>query len=145
MCKSCSEEKKLFELDSAGRPRLDRFCKECISKVAQQRGSKIFWDGVDAEQPPAYFDHVFHFTDSSATTVIIEDSVADMSYLDSSLTQRFMDSTTSSLSLNGYRSSNDSGDGLGESLTRRRRSHIDRLSNSSYSREQLLVDLFSPQ
>lgn len=114
----------------------------CITKATKQRGSKIFWTGVDAEQPPAYFDLMFHFTDSSASTVIIEDSVADMSFLESSRSRYNMDSATSSISLNGHGSSIDSSD-LSDSLSRWRKSHIDRLSNSSYTKEQLMVDLFS--
>lgn len=140
VCKSCSEEKKLFELDSAGKPLVDRFCKECMAKAAKQRGSKILWNGVDAEQPPAYFDLIFHFTGSSVSTVIADDSITDMSFLESSRSRHNMDSTTSSISVNDLGSS--SGD-LSDSLSRRRKSHIDRLSNSSYIKEQLIADLFS--
>ncbi|GAB9476066.1 hypothetical protein Gpo141_00013138, partial [Globisporangium polare] len=140
VCKSCSEEKKLFELDSAGKPLVDRFCKECMAKAAKQRGSKILWNGVDAEQPPAYFDLIFHFTGSSVSTVNADDSITDMSFLESSRSRHNMDSTTSSISVNDLGSS--SGD-LSDSLSRRRKSHIDRLSNSSYTKEQLIADLFS--
>ena len=140
VCKSCSEEERIFELDKAGCPISDRFCIKCLEVVAKQRGSKISWDGVDAEQPPAYFDYVFHLSgvrpplesdmSSTVSTVSTDESVNDTSYLDKSLRKR------------GFVSGDELEDReLLEDLNRRRRSHVERLSSSSYTREQLLSDL----
>lgn len=118
--------------------------------VAKQRGSRILWDGVDAGQPPAYFDHMFHFTDptrSAAALLLAKESLVDLSYLDESMSRMHMDSIASksshsSSSYYGDSSSNDGGD-VDDSTIRRRRSHVARLSASvSYTHEQLMVDLF---
>lgn len=105
--------------------------------VAKQRGSRILWDGLDAGQPPAYFDHMFHFTDPTgrAAALLAKESLVDLSYLDESMGRMHLDSVTSQNSQNS--SSNDD-----DLILHRRRSHVARLSTSSYTREQLLVDLF---
>lgn len=140
VCRSCSEEKAIFQLDRSGRPIRDRFCKKCLVLVAMQRGSTINWNGVEAEQPPAYFDYVFQLSNlrsrfgsdlnSSVTTILSESNVIDTSYIDESMKR-----------LGISRSELDASE-WGD-YYRRKRSHADRLSRSSYSSEEdLLSDLY---
>lgn len=171
MCRSCSEEKKVFELDhKSGKPLTDRFCNACLNKVAKQRGSKIRWDGVDAEQPPPYFDYVFQLSkqkinktkgktstrsgtlsaeesseiSSSMESVLSdESSVVDVAYLDISLKKIGLYDAAGGA---GGAESEDGDDGKDvddDGFQRRKRSHAERLSNSSYTREQLFSDLGS--
>ncbi|KAF1328010.1 hypothetical protein FI667_g7274, partial [Globisporangium splendens] len=155
VCKACSKDEKLFELDRAGRAVSDRFCSKCLDVVAKQRGSKITWDGVEVEQPPAYFDYAFQFmltsksvqnqskwleSDSSVSTLwSTDDSVNDTRYLDESLDAReFSDDGMSDIS-ELYED---------EDISRRRRTHASRLSSSSSTyatKEEFLADLFAAE
>uniref|UniRef100_K3X122 FYVE-type domain-containing protein n=1 Tax=Globisporangium ultimum (strain ATCC 200006 / CBS 805.95 / DAOM BR144) TaxID=431595 RepID=K3X122_GLOUD len=133
VCKACSAEELVFKLDKGGRPMSDRFCVTCLEIVAKQRGSKIYWDGIDAEQPPAYFDYVFHLSgmrpapETSTTLSDGDEDLNDTSYLDESFKK---------LGFGG-----DDVFAVLEDVRRRKRSHADRISNASYTMEQLLSDL----
>lgn len=154
VCRSCSEEKKIFELDhKSGRPLTDRFCKACLDKVAKQRGSKIRWDGVDAEQPPPYFDYVFQLSNqktmtNSTTAHSAEESSEISSSMESMLSNEtsvvdvaYLDISLKKIGLYDAGTGAESGDD--DDFQRRKRSHAERLSNSSYTREQLFSDLGS--
>lgn len=160
VCNCCSKEKKLFEFDKTGRRGRDRFCHKCIAKVAAQRGSKIYWDGVfeEVEAQPPYLAHMFqHFSSSQSVTLsnTAASSVGSAGFSDthfgssaayirdsvSSFARADMESTHSFTSSYGGRGESDYY--LDDAGRRRRQSHVDRLSTSSYSKEQLLNDLFS--
>ncbi|KAF1328011.1 hypothetical protein FI667_g7275, partial [Globisporangium splendens] len=133
VCKACSAEELIFKLDKAGRPMSERFCVTCLEAVARQRGSKIYWDGIDAEQPPAFFDYVFHLSgvrsalEGSSTLSADDEGLNDTSYLDESLKKLGFGGDDDLVVL--------------EDLRRRKRSHADRISNVSYTMDQLLSDL----
>lgn len=127
--------------------------------MAKQRGSKIRWDGVDAEQPPPYFDYVFQLSKwkttktNSATTLSAEESSVISSSMESMLSDEtsvvdvaYLDISLKKIGLYDAGTSADSGDDdkdVDDDFQRRKRSHAERLSNSSYTREQLFSDLGS--
>lgn len=137
-------------MDSTGRPVTDRFCKECLTAVAKQRGSKIKWDGVAAEQPPAYFDYVFQFSDarprldsvasSAMSTTRSNDSWIDTAYIDESMRKLGLGGGDDDKS-NTSESQDDSE--LDDDFYRRKRSHADRISTGAYNKERLLSDLYA--
>lgn len=159
VCNCCSKEKKLFEFDKSGRRVTDRFCNRCIAKVARQHGSKIYWDGVfeEVETHPPYFDHMFqHFSSLSATERALSDAssvestmYSDMNFGNSTAytsdgMSSFARADLESMSSIASSYFGDVPTRLGsDEVVRRRQSCADRLSTSSYSKEQLMSDLFS--
>ncbi|GAB9473313.1 hypothetical protein Gpo141_00010467, partial [Globisporangium polare] len=81
VCRSCSNEAKLFELAKADRPLSDRFCHRCLAEVAKQRGSKIYGSAA-TEQPttPAFLNFAFQASADSALLMDFDDRI-DMVYL----------------------------------------------------------------
>ncbi|TYZ57545.1 hypothetical protein PybrP1_010621, partial [[Pythium] brassicae (nom. inval.)] len=166
VCAGCQQEKKLFELDKAGRRVSDRFCNKCIAKVAAQRGSKIYWDGafeeVETHAPP-YLDHMFqHFSSLSSTERALSDAASsensavfsDMNFGSSaayfsdglsSFARADMESTSSFASSCSEDTRARGESGPDDTDARRRQSRADRLSTSSYTKEQLdFIDSISP-
>ncbi|KAF1327918.1 hypothetical protein FI667_g7269, partial [Globisporangium splendens] len=140
VCKGCSEERKIFELDKSGRLLRDRFCRNCLDTAAKQRGSAIEWDDSSApnEQPPAFFDYVFHFSgargpldselSSTYSTMLVDESTISTSYLEDT----------------SLRSNEELDPSVLDGFIRRKQSHAERLSRRSYSNEEdLLSDLFT--
>ncbi|KAF1328015.1 hypothetical protein FI667_g7271, partial [Globisporangium splendens] len=118
--------------DKSGRAIRDRFCKRCLVLVAAQRGSRITWDGVAADQPPAYFDYVFQLSrrDSQLANITSEANTIDTAYIDESLKRLGL--------VYGDVDRSEWSD-----YYRRRLSHADRLSRSSYSSaDDVLSDLY---
>lgn len=142
VCKSCSVEKQLFELDASGHPRTDRFCKRCLTQVAKQRGSAIVWknEPVPARSLPLYFDYVFVMASKRSNR-----SSKSSSSSSSSLTPQMSDSLvkTTYLEESVRRLDNESarGEERNDGPARQRRRFIERLSSCSYTKEQFLADL----
>uniref|UniRef100_K3X117 START domain-containing protein n=1 Tax=Globisporangium ultimum (strain ATCC 200006 / CBS 805.95 / DAOM BR144) TaxID=431595 RepID=K3X117_GLOUD len=112
----------------------------CLDAVAKQRGSAIEWDGSSApnEQPPVFFDYVFHFSgvrgpldselSSTYSTMLVDESTISTSYLEDA----------------SLRSNKELDVSMFDSFIRRKQSHAERLSRRSYSNEEdLLSDLFT--
>ncbi|KAF1328017.1 hypothetical protein FI667_g7273, partial [Globisporangium splendens] len=76
--KCCSPVKKLFEFGNNGEPLTERFWKRCAAQVAQQRGSKISWNSVDADQPPSFFDYAFQYASRSSFSSDVASNVPTM-------------------------------------------------------------------
>uniref|UniRef100_K3X119 START domain-containing protein n=1 Tax=Globisporangium ultimum (strain ATCC 200006 / CBS 805.95 / DAOM BR144) TaxID=431595 RepID=K3X119_GLOUD len=132
VCRSCSKVKEIFKLDKSARPIRDRFCNRCLVLVAAQRGSRITWDGIAAEQPPAYFDYVFQLSrrDFQLAAITSEANTIDTAYIDESMKRLGL--------VYGDVDRSEWSD-----YYRRRMSHADRLSRSSYSSaDDVLSDLY---
>ncbi|KAF1328014.1 hypothetical protein FI667_g7270, partial [Globisporangium splendens] len=118
----CSHARKLSQLKQKARARSssatasttfsaragveasERFDKKTWAlSVAKQRGSKINWDGVEAEQPPAYFDYVFQLSGvceqlDSETSSTWSTNRSDTTWVD---TPSFIESSMRKLGLRG--------------------------------------------
>lgn len=149
VCRFCSEEKELFELDRGGRPVKDRFCNKCLAEVAKQRGSAIPLrkhttcptGSSPPQPPPAYFKYAFHLCGPYSEASVglpplghTTGALVDTSYLDALLDQESR----------GAKDASDLDEEDWENFSRRRQSHFEVLSSTtSETREKLLAELFS--
>lgn len=150
VCRFCSDERELFELDRDGRPVKDRFCNKCLAEAAKQRGSVIprqtparLTPGASAllQSPPAYFQYAFYLSGpySGASGPLLPwghaiRPLVDTSYVDGLLRQEsLVEKDASGLDDEDW-----------ESYSRRRQSHFASLSTAtSETKEKLLAELFN--
>uniref|UniRef100_K3X118 START domain-containing protein n=1 Tax=Globisporangium ultimum (strain ATCC 200006 / CBS 805.95 / DAOM BR144) TaxID=431595 RepID=K3X118_GLOUD len=162
----CSHARKLSQLKQKARARsssatastassasvAEASDRKCLTVVAKQRGSKINWDGVEAEQPPAYFDYVFQLSGvrerlDSETSSTWSTNRSDTTWVD---TPSFVESSMRKLGLRGddeasIANSDNEADltELDEEFARRRQSHADRIGTREYNKELLMEELYA--